>query len=162
MNQMIGLLGYGLAALGSLFLFLLLLTTRQRTLQRTVLIITTALGACWGLILALQIYHAFNIASALASDTLRNAGWLILLSATLYNSTAFKELFHRWTSWVVLGLFMLTLTLDLSFGQNDLLALDHLLLLHLSQSVLALWLLEHIYRPPAVRVAGRSSPSVWG
>ena len=146
MTQTLGLIGYGLTALGCVFLFLLLLTTKRRTLQRAILLLAALLGTLWGATLALQIYFAADLGIALAADSLRNLGWLALLGATLTGCTSFKELLLNPQRFVILSLFLITLALDALINHLAWLELPDLLLLHLGQSVLALWLLEHVYR----------------
>lgn len=146
MTQTLGIIGYGLTALGCVFLFLLLLTTKQHTLQRAILLLCSLFGAIWGAALGLQLYFVADLGIALAADSLRNLGWLALLGATLTGSTSFKELLYSPQRLLVIGLFGITLVLDASINLFAWLELNDLLLLHLGQSVLALWLLEHVYR----------------
>lgn len=146
MTQTIGMLGYSLAGLGSLFLFLLLLTTKHYSLQKRLLMLSAIVGMLWGGTLAYQAFFNAHIGPSLAADSLRNLSWLTLLATILLGSPTITQLFQSGLRTGIFILFLVTLALDFWFRKLTWLTIENLYLLHLGQSVLALWLLEHVYR----------------
>ncbi|MZI95532.1 PEP-CTERM system histidine kinase PrsK [Vibrio sp. CAIM 722] len=138
--------GYGIVALGFLFLFILLLTTKQKTLQRSLLLISSLLSALWSLTAALAIYPRVG-QLLLPIETLRNAGWLLLIIGTLSDQKTLREFlskdhFVRRT----LPVFILLIIVEISTVTTYWLPNRYLLLIHLAQSAVGLWFIEQLYR----------------
>ncbi|MCM2681459.1 XrtA/PEP-CTERM system histidine kinase PrsK [Echinimonas agarilytica] len=146
MSETIGFLGYAFSATSYAFLFLLLLTTRQPTPQRTALIVTSVIGVVWGVILTLQIYQGSAMGMALAADSLRNICWIVLLNVALSNESNFRHLLNSPQKMAVALILAATVILDFTMLRLKWFDSSTLLLLHLGQCVLALWMLEHLYR----------------
>ncbi|MBD1390521.1 PEP-CTERM system histidine kinase PrsK [Neiella sp. HB171785] len=146
MSQLVGMWGYGLAALSFLFLFLLVLTTRQRSLPKSCLLLACGLTAIWSAIAALQLYNGMSLHLVLALDTLKNGVWLLLLTSALSESQRWRDLFTPLPRTIVAFVLVFTAIAELFQHQVDWMSASTFLTLHLVQPVLALWLIEHLYR----------------
>ncbi|MBW8191654.1 PEP-CTERM system histidine kinase PrsK [Neiella marina] len=146
MTQVVGVWGYGLAGAAFLFLFLLILTTQQRSLPRSCLLIATAITAVWGVIAAAQQYVGFGMPLVQSLNSVRNGAWLMLLAAALADTNQWRGLFLSPSRLAISALILLTAVGELIHPQIARLTNKHLLILHLAQPVVALWLLEQLYR----------------
>jgi len=147
LNILFGTAGYALTTLGFVFLFLLLLTTRQNSLQRTILLMSALFSSVWAISSALQIWYHYSMMQHLATETIRNFGWFLLLINALTNKQ------HIWaivtlnrTVKIIMSLLLLFIILELAYPWLIWLTDDHIIMFHLAQSVTGLWLIEQLFR----------------
>ncbi|MDV7102920.1 PEP-CTERM system histidine kinase PrsK [Vibrio sp. TH_r3] len=147
MDILFGVAGYTLTSLGFLFLFLLLLTTKQHSLQRRILLYSFSLGSLWALSSALQIQYQYSLIQHLASETVRNLSWFLLLASALTDKKRLSALLVSDPIVRTISLFFsLILLFELAYPWLLWLDYRHILMLHLTQSVIGLWLIEQLYR----------------
>ncbi|WP_413284621.1 XrtA/PEP-CTERM system histidine kinase PrsK [Vibrio sp. MA40-2] len=147
MDILFGVAGYTLTSLGFLFLFLLLLTTKQHSLQRRILLSSFSLGSLWALSSALQIQYQYSLIQHLASETVRNLSWFLLLASALTDKKRLSALLISDPIVRAISLFFsLILLFELAYPWLLWLDYRHILMLHLTQSVIGLWLIEQLYR----------------
>ncbi|WP_165312849.1 XrtA/PEP-CTERM system histidine kinase PrsK [Vibrio ziniensis] len=147
MNTWFGLIGYTLTAVGFFVLFLLLLTTRTQRLQRTLLIISTITSSLWAGASAGVIYYALPLHWLLITESIRNCSWLLLLFSTLADCQSIKTIIwvNQKPRWVIFALLCASLA-ELISIILPWLTLGRIMMLHLIQSAVGLWLVEQLYR----------------
>lgn len=145
--ELVGIAGYASVALGFVFLLLLLLTTRKSTIQRTLLMLATLSSIAWGALLSLQIHFHWSLTPVLASETIRNLFWFLLLGSAFSKATTFKELRTESPLLQQLTLFFIVLSLGEVFYRYLPISASYFLLLgHLVQSLICLWYIEQLFR----------------
>lgn len=152
MNGFIGIVGYGATGLGYLFLFLLLLTTRQHSLPKKILMISSIISLIWALSAMVVIHFQYPIEVHLSLETLRNIGWFLLLACALSDCKKVREIiFSSFSTKAISVLLLIVMSSELLsafFSGYWLLNTinQYMPLIHLAQSVLGLWLIENLYR----------------
>ncbi len=143
-----GLSGYVLTAVGFFSLFLLLLTTSTQRLQRTLLIVATIFSCLWASASAGFIYIHLPQTWTLTLESARNVCWFFLLFSTLINSQSIKTTLSSSklnVRWLVLSLFLLLLA-EMSNMLLSWLSSSSIIMMHLIQAAIGLWLVEQLYR----------------
>ncbi|MCA2018000.1 PEP-CTERM system histidine kinase PrsK [Vibrio tritonius] len=145
-NLLLNATGYGIVALGFLFLFILLLAAKQKTLQRSLLLIASLTSAIWACVAALAIHPVVELV-LLPIETLRNISWLLLIMGTLTVQTQWHH-FLRDDPMVKRTLAALSFVLIIELSSTLLfwLPFRYLLLIHLGESAVGLWFIEQLYR----------------
>lgn len=147
MNILFGSVGYVITSAGFLFLFLLLLTTKQKSLQRSILIVSALLSSIWALNASLYFHYSYSVISFLPIETIRNSSWFLLLLSTLTDKETIKELMKTDTiARRIIPLLVLFTIVEISYFWQPLLPFRYVILLQLSQSAIGLWLIEQLYR----------------
>ncbi|MCE0493284.1 XrtA/PEP-CTERM system histidine kinase PrsK [Vibrio salinus] len=147
MNIAFGTTGYVISTVGFLFLFLLLLTTRQQSFQRSLLIFASLSNSVWALNSSVYFYHHFSVLSLLPVETIRNLSWFLLLLSSLSRKPNIKTLIStdKVTRQIILFLTS-CFFLESSYSWIAWLPYRYIILLHLVQSSVGLWLIEQLYR----------------
>ncbi|MGR5237557.1 XrtA/PEP-CTERM system histidine kinase PrsK [Vibrio alfacsensis] len=162
MEKWLGVMGYALSAAAYFFAFLLLIFTQGRTKQRTLLTIACLLSMVWSFGFAFQAYYAFTLPQWLALEALRNALWVGILfyilepKATLL-ATITGNKARLLTTLLVVAFISSELLLDPTSKWYEI-----LILLHLSQSILVLFLVEQLYRRTEQRHRWKIKPLCLG
>lgn len=142
-----GLLGYAIAAVGYLALFLLLLTVSGRSLQRKLLLLAATTSFIWSLLLALQMRMQFALPPILMAESLKNISWLLLILTAFKREIRWRALItHRIYGWILL-LPMVSLMAELYLTIVH--TADYMSMVyasHLAQTITLLWLVEQLYR----------------
>lgn len=152
MNGFIGIVGYGATGLGYLFLFLLLLTTRQQSLPKKILMISSIISLIWALSAMVVIYFQYPIEINLSLETLRNIGWFLLLACALSDCKKVRDIIFSGPINKTISALLLMVVVSELFSAffSDYWLLNtinqYIPLIHLAQSVLGLWLIENLYR----------------
>lgn len=145
-NLLLNATGYGIVALGFLFLFILLLATKQKTLQRSLLLIASLTSAIWAGVAAFAM-HPLVALVLLPIETLRNISWLLLIMGTLTVQTQWRHFLHDDPMVKrTLAALSLVLVIELSSMLFFWLPFRYLLLIHLAESAVGLWFIEQLYR----------------
>ncbi|MGR5133844.1 XrtA/PEP-CTERM system histidine kinase PrsK [Vibrio alfacsensis] len=162
MEKWLGVMGYALSAAAYFFAFLLLIFTQGRTKQRTMLTIACLLSMVWSFGFAFQTYYAFTLPQWLALEALRNALWIGILFYILEPKTTLLATITGSKAR------LLTTILVVAFLSSELLLgpsskwYEILILLHLSQSILVLFLVEQLYRRTEQRHRWKIKPLCLG
>ncbi|WP_375750144.1 XrtA/PEP-CTERM system histidine kinase PrsK [Vibrio sp. HN007] len=147
MNILFSISGFIVASVGFVLLFLLFLTVRKNSLQRTLLLSSSLLSALWAASSALQIHYNYSIFQHLSTETLRNSGWFLLIVTALRPNKNLITIVQ--SSPIILSiavLLLINLFLELGYPHLNWLMPNHILSFHLAQSVIGLWLIEQLFR----------------
>ncbi|MCG2837217.1 PEP-CTERM system histidine kinase PrsK [Photobacterium sp. WH77] len=146
MDTLLGNIGYLSAATGFLFIFLLLLTTKEKSMPKRLLQLTCLLGAAWAITSFIQYRYQLSILPVLLTESLLTLGWCLLVSSSLTNTGQVKDILRekapRWLCLFIAA----TIVLELArfiwpvFGQRT------FLFLHLCQAIIGLWFVELRFR----------------
>lgn len=146
MDVLLGTAGYIISTLGFFSLFLLLLTTNTHSLQRTLLLLASSVSAVWAMVNVAQIQFSTSELYFLLSETARNVCWFLLLISSLENIKTSKNLLtvqkYRFASRTLI---VLTIG-ELINAWPAFLSYRYIILFHLIQSAIGLWLIEQLYR----------------
>ncbi|MDG3088298.1 PEP-CTERM system histidine kinase PrsK [Vibrio hannami] len=147
MNLILSASGYIVTSIGYAFLLLLLLTTRKNSQQKTLLLIASLLAFIWSVTCAIHATYNSSMLPSLASESLRNLSWFLLISVTLANFNHFSEILKLSTLTKVLSsLFVISFVLEASYFVFDTIKFSHLFATHLAQTVVVLWVIEQLFR----------------
>ncbi|MDB1123697.1 XrtA/PEP-CTERM system histidine kinase PrsK [Vibrio algarum] len=139
--------GYIITAGSFVFLFLLLLTTKNHSLQRNILICSAVIGFIWALTISLQATYSYSKVQILGTETLRNLSWFLLFISALTREKSIWKIFVsnvRVTSLVSILVFISVL--EISSPYLTWFNLSHAIVIHLGQSAIGMWLLEQLFR----------------
>ncbi|KDM90762.1 XrtA/PEP-CTERM system histidine kinase PrsK [Photobacterium galatheae] len=146
MDTLLGTIGYLSAAAGFLFVFLLLLTTKAKSLPKRLLQITCLLGTVWATTSYLQVHYQLSILPVLFTESLLSLGWCLLVTSSLSDTHHFTRIFAEKTpTFLCLAILMVALTEAVRFIW-PVLEQRNFLFLHLCQSIIGLWFVELRYR----------------
>lgn len=144
---LLGITGYAITVLGFVFMFLLLLATRKRSLQRTILLLLAAFTSVWALSAALQIEYQLALSQHLATETLRNSSWFLLLISLLADKqNIWQVITLNFTTKLLAGFLLLIVILEFTYPWFLWLSFRNTVLLYLAQSIIGLWLIEQLFR----------------
>lgn len=146
MEKWLGIVGFSLSGAAYLFSFLLLLFTQTQSRQRTMLALTFVLSIIWSISFALQSYYEFNLFQILSAETLRNIFWVGILANILRHDENILTLISGSRLRVLISsLLAFSLVAELVIKPTSQ-TYDIFLIIHLSQSVFVLSLIEQLYR----------------
>lgn len=146
MEKWLSIVGFSLSGAAYCFSFLLLLFTQTTSRQRTMLALTFGLSLIWSVSFALQVHYQLNLFRLFSIETLRNLFWIGILFNILRRddsilSLMFGSKLRILMSTLLLCCFLIELIIGLTKDFYDI-----FLVVHLSQSILVLSLVEQVYR----------------
>jgi len=152
MSLLLGVIGYGVAAVGWLILFLLMLTSWRGRLQGGLLVAAILITLLWALRAAMYAHSEAVMLDWLYQllEILRNVAWLAFLAALL--EPLVRETWtRRWTLWfwiVLSGYAIVLLAADLQplWSSEYHLPVDIAILGHIGLAIAGLTLIEQLFR----------------
>ncbi|QUJ69295.1 PEP-CTERM system histidine kinase PrsK (plasmid) [Photobacterium sp. GJ3] len=146
MDTLLGTIGYLSAAAGFLFIFLLLLTTKAKSLPKRLLQSTCLLGTGWAIASYFQVRYQLSILPVLFTESLLTLGWCLLVTSSLTDTPRFSRLFsEKVPAFLCLAILGIAVLEGLRFFW-PLLDQRSFLFLHLCQTIVGLWFTELRYR----------------
>ncbi len=147
MDIIFGTAGYVISLLGFLVLALLLLTLKKNKTQISILFLLCTASSVWALSSVLYIHYFYSQVLYLSIESLRNFSWyLVLCSAIAGNSSPKTVITFNQSSKLTFLFLLIVFITELILVWIPLLPYRYILLLHLVQSSIGLWLIEQLYR----------------